>query len=69
MFRKRAFWIVLIILVLAGGGGYAAYANGLMPWFGPQEAEEEETVLETATVTQGDISITADGSGMLVASS
>jgi HlyD family secretion protein len=69
MFRKKIFWIVLVVLALAGGGGYVAYANGYVPWFGPQEAEEEETTLQTATVTVGNLSITADGMGVLVASS
>jgi RND family efflux transporter MFP subunit len=64
MFRKKAFWITLIVLLIAGGGGYAAYAY----WFAPPEVVEEETVLQTATVTRGDLSITADGSGVLVAS-
>jgi HlyD family secretion protein len=68
MFRKRAFWIVLIVLALAGGGGYVAYAKGLMPWFAPEEVVEEPT-LQTATVTVGDLSITADGTGVMVASS
>jgi HlyD family secretion protein len=61
MFRKRTFWIALVVLVLLGGGG-AAYAY----WLAPQEASQEETTIETATVTVGDISITADGTGMLV---
>ncbi len=64
MHRKRMFWIVLIVLALVGGGGYAAYAY----WLAPDEPVQEETTLGTATVTVGDISITADGTGMLVAS-
>ena len=64
MLRKRTFWIVLLVVALLGGGGYGAYAY----WFAPDEVAEE-TTLETATVTVGDLSITADGSGMLVASS
>jgi RND family efflux transporter MFP subunit len=69
MFRKKAFWIVLIVLALLSGGGYAAYAYGYIPWLGPEEAAAPETTLQTATVTVGDISITADGTGMLVPSS
>lgn len=68
MFRKKAFWIVLVALVFLGGGGYAAYAADLLPWFSLEEPAEE-TTLETATVTVGDISITADGTGMLVPAS
>jgi RND family efflux transporter MFP subunit len=61
MFRKRTFWIALVVLVLLGGGG-AAYGY----WLAPQEVPQGETTIETATVTVGDISITADGTGMLV---
>jgi RND family efflux transporter MFP subunit len=65
VFRRKTVWIVLIVLAFLGGGGYGAYAY----WFAPQEATVEETTLETATVTVGDLSITADGTGQLVASS
>ena len=68
MIRKKAFWIVWMALLLAGGGGYAAYASGLVPWFASQDAAVKETVMQTATVTLGDLSITADGSGQLVPS-
>ena len=69
MFRKKVFWIVLVVILLAVGGGYAAYASGLVPWFGPQESEAPESTLQTAAVTVGNLSITADGSGSLVPSS
>jgi hypothetical protein len=65
MYRKRVFWIVATALVLAAGGGYAAYAY----WLAPEEIVEEGSTLQTAAVTMGDLSITADGTGMLVASS
>jgi HlyD family secretion protein len=60
--KKRRVWIVLIAaLLLAAGGGYLAYTR----YFALAE-EPEEAALETATVQQGDILITADGSGELV---
>jgi HlyD family secretion protein len=60
--KKRRVWIVLIAaLLLVAGGGYLAYAR----YFALAE-EPEEATLETATVQQGDITITADGSGELV---
>jgi HlyD family secretion protein len=69
VFRKKWFWIVLIVLLLAAGGGYAAYASGLVPWLGPQESEEPTTTFQTAAVTVGNLSITADGTGNLVPAS
>ncbi len=60
--RKRNIWIGLfVVLLLAAGGGYIAYTQR------ESLAEEPpEPTLETATVMQGDIVITADGSGELV---
>jgi RND family efflux transporter MFP subunit len=69
MLHKKAFWISLLVVILLGAGGYAAYAADLVGWLAPQEGAAEETVLETAAVTVGDLSITADGTGVLVASS
>ncbi len=60
--EKRRTWIILIAaLFLAIGGGYLAYER----YFAVAE-EPSEPALQTATVTQGDIVITADGSGELV---
>ncbi|MBN1873006.1 MAG: efflux RND transporter periplasmic adaptor subunit [Anaerolineae bacterium] len=63
MFRKKIFWIIVVVLVLAGGG-YAAYTT----WFAPKGGVETQAVIQTTTVTVGDMSITASGSGALVAS-
>jgi len=68
MLRKKVFWIVLIVLALLGGGGYAAYANGLLPWLGTQQADVETPTLQTSAVSVGDLSITADGTGVLMPS-
>jgi HlyD family secretion protein len=63
--KRRKTWIsVIVLLLLAAGGGYVAYTRFFSA---PALAEEPpEPTLETATVTQGDIIITADGSGELV---
>jgi len=63
--KKRRTWLVLIVaLLLAAGTGYVAYVR----YFSPASLAEEppEPTLETATVYQGDIVITAEGSGNLV---
>jgi RND family efflux transporter MFP subunit len=71
MLRKKWFWIVVVVLLLAVGG-YFAYTSGwagkAIPALARDTGEEPETTLETATVTVGDLSITADGTGVLVAS-
>jgi HlyD family secretion protein len=60
--KKRGIWFVLVVaLLLVAVGGYLAYTR-----FFALAEEPEETTLETATVQQGDIVITADGSGELV---
>ncbi|HOT90145.1 MAG TPA: efflux RND transporter periplasmic adaptor subunit [Anaerolineae bacterium] len=63
MLKKKLWWIVPLILILAGGG-YFAYRT----WFAPKAAAQTTEEVQTATVTVGDISITATGSGQLVAS-
>lgn len=63
--RKRKIWLIsIVVLLLAAGGGYVAYTR----YFSSVSLAEEppEPTLETATVTQGDIIITADGTGELV---
>jgi HlyD family secretion protein len=72
MLRKRWFWIVVAVLLLVIAGGYAAYASGLagqvIPALARNEDQEPGTTLQTATVSVGDLSITADGTGVLIAS-
>jgi HlyD family secretion protein len=67
MRTRRTLIILLVVLVLAAGGGYIAYDR----LFSPASLADEpsEPTLETATVTQGDILITADGSGELMPAS
>ncbi len=61
MFRKKGFWIgLLIALALAGGGGYAYYRFQYLP----SQAGAEPTI-ETTEVRQGDLVISVSGSGTL----
>jgi len=64
MTRNKIIWIVVAVLIVLGGG-YVAYTYKIAP----EQTEEGEAVLQTAAVTVGDISITAAGTGVLVASS
>ncbi|HOU13051.1 MAG TPA: efflux RND transporter periplasmic adaptor subunit [Anaerolineae bacterium] len=61
--KKWLLWIVPLVVALVVGG-YFAYQT----WFAPKAAAQTETTVQTGTVTTGDISITAAGSGQLVAS-
>lgn len=63
MLKKK--WLLILLGVAAvAGGGYFAYGR----WFAPEKAAESATELQTATVTAGNLSITAAGTGQLVAS-
>jgi HlyD family secretion protein len=64
MKKRRTPIIVVIGLLLAAVGGYVAYGRLSSPT--ALGDEPPEPTLETATVTQGDIVITADGSGEIV---
>ena len=64
MFRRKGFWIVLIVLALVAGGGYAYYALIYKPG-----QESPEPVIATTQVSQGDVVISVSGSGTLVAAS
>jgi HlyD family secretion protein len=55
--------IVLVLLAAAGGGGYWAYTHYFV-----QSSTAVAQALKTATVSQGDILITADGTGNLLPS-
>ncbi len=63
--KKRRTWIILtiVLLLLVAGGGYAAYRG-----FFAKTEEVEQPTLKTATVTQGDIINSVDGSGQLIPS-
>ena len=57
---KRAVWIILAILILAGGGGYAYYRMVYLPG-----QTTDEPTMQTATARQGDLIIYASGTGTL----
>jgi HlyD family secretion protein len=60
MFRKKGFWIgLLIVLVLAAGGGYAYYRFQYLP------NQAAEPTIETTEVRRGDLVISVSGSGTL----
>jgi HlyD family secretion protein len=61
--KRHRIWIIgIMVLLLTTGGGYFAY----MRYYPAQAQEPEEPTMQTATVTQGDIVLTADGSGELI---
>ncbi len=63
MLRKRVFWIIVLVLaLLASGSGYYYYNRVYL------QAQESaaETDLSTYTVSRGDLTITASGSGTLI---
>jgi len=70
MRKRRTLVISLVVLLVAAGGGYLAYDRLFSPASLAEEVarrgEPPEPTLETATVTRGDIVITADGSGEFV---
>lgn len=59
MLRKRAFWIVLLVVLVLAGGGYGYYRYVYLPDQEPEEA------LMTAEVTRGDLIISVSGTGVL----
>jgi len=64
MLHKKGVWIALIALLIVGGGGYAA----IRLWWMPRQTKDTTPSLQTSTAAVGTISITATGSGTLVAS-
>ena len=60
----RVIAILVILLVLAGAGGYAYYSQVYLP----SQTTTETSTMQTATVQQGDLVIYASGTGTLIAS-
>ena len=59
MLRRRAFWIVLVTVLVLAGGGYGYYRYVYLPDQEPEEA------LMTAEVTRGDLIVSVSGTGVL----
>lgn len=64
MFRKKAFWISLIVVLALVGGGYAYYSYVYRP-----SQEVVEQIITTAQVYSGDVVVSVSGSGALSAAS
>ncbi len=62
MFRKRSFWIILIVVIAVIGGGAYLYFDSIAG----TEAADEEAEVQSTTVRQGDITISATGAGAVV---
>jgi len=61
MFRKKSFWTVLIVFILATGGGYHYYNTVYA-----QGQTADEPAIKTAKVRKGDLVISANGAGTLI---
>jgi len=63
-FTKTAIWIIVAIAVLAGliVGGYFAYAR----YFSAQTSTTEQSPLQTAKASKGDLVLYADGTGTII---
>ncbi len=62
MFRKKGYWIGLVIVGLLAAGGYFAY-NRL---YQPAQVNAEEAPLQTAVSRLGSITISATGGGTVI---
>jgi len=66
MSKKKWFWILMIVLVLvAGGGGYYYYSKTLRAT--SLATETQTPAMQTAVVRSGDITLSATGTGQVVA--
>jgi HlyD family secretion protein len=59
MFRKRIFWIGLVVVLALAGGGYSTYRFVYLP------SQEPEETLMAARVARGDLIISVSGTGVL----
>ena len=61
MFRNKVVWIVLIVVAVVIGGAYAYFGDVYA-----QPQETDEAVVQSTRVRQGDLVISASGSGELI---
>jgi len=62
---KKIYWIIALVVVVLGAGGFAGYRYWYLP---SQEVVREDSTLQTATARRGDIILYAAGSGELIPS-
>ncbi len=63
---KRLVWLIPVVLILAGGGGFAYYQFVYLP---AQNTGTEQAALQTATARIGNLTLSASGTGTLVTAS
>ena len=64
MLKKKGFWIVLFALAALGVGAYSFYTNKVIP----AQAQATDTPVQTAVATTGNLVISANGVGTVIAS-
>ncbi|MEZ4590327.1 MAG: efflux RND transporter periplasmic adaptor subunit [Chloroflexota bacterium] len=64
MLRSRRFWILLVLALAIGAGGYFFYTQRTVTAVAPNTAEDE---LQTAVARRGDLVVSAIGAGNIVA--
>lgn len=62
---KRIYWIIALVVIILGAGGFSAYRFWYLP---SQEVVSEEAAVQTATARRGDIILYAAGAGTLIPS-
>ena len=58
---KKTLWITLVVVLIAGAGGYAYYQKSVVP-----AQVTDEPTMQTAKVRQGDLTLYASGTGNLI---
>jgi HlyD family secretion protein len=64
MIKKRILWILLVVVVVAAGSGFAWYRFAYQP---AQVVDDVEPELQTSRVRRGDLLVYASGVGSLIA--